>query len=70
MIEAEIAPGRNVKVGQKSIRMKIKDIIYVLDIQNKNRKIPEVLAAYGLDMDQVEVLKGVLESGTWDVKQA
>lgn len=70
MIDVEVSPGSNVKVGQKSIRMKIRDIIYILDIQNKNRKIPEVLANYGLDMDHIEALKGVLESGTWDVRQA
>jgi hypothetical protein len=76
MSEAEVAPGKNVDFSQTppgkaegptSIRMKIADIIYVLDIQNKNRNIDKVLAKYGVDESAVDKIKSVLYEGQWNV---
>jgi hypothetical protein len=73
MSEAEVAPGKNIDLsqgigdGQRTIRMKIKDIIYVLDLQNKNRNIDKVLAKYGVDESAVDRIKSVLYDGQWNV---
>lgn len=49
------------------MRMNISDIIYVLDIQNKNRHIESVLEKYGVDRGTVETMKDALKNGKWAV---
>ncbi|NOZ77389.1 MAG: hypothetical protein GXO65_06990 [Euryarchaeota archaeon] len=49
------------------MRMKIADMIYVLDLQNKNKHINATLAKYGLDPSSLKALKDALERGKWKV---
>ena len=49
------------------MRISISDMIYVLDIQNKNRHIDSVLKKYGADIASVDAMKDALKSGRWAV---
>ena len=47
------------------MKIKIRDLIYILDIQNKNRNIEAVLVKYGLEHPRD--IKRALKAGRWAV---
>jgi hypothetical protein len=51
-----------------TVRMKVADIIYVLNIQNKNSHVDKVLVKYGLGHACVGRIKAALEKGQWEVQ--
>jgi hypothetical protein len=60
--------GDTLKEGRKRLKIKMADLIYVLDIQNKNPHVDRVLADYGLDRDTLKRVKAALERGRWKVQ--
>ena len=46
-------------------RVKICDVIYMLDIQHKNTRINHVMAKYGIE--DLAFIKDALKAGRWDV---
>jgi hypothetical protein len=57
--------GENREVG--TMRIKIADMIYVLDIQNKNKHINQILDKYGMDRSSMDRVKIALQTGRWKV---
>jgi len=71
-INAEVQPQDTsfsgmVEGATRTLRINIADVIYILDIQNKNPHVGRVLARYGLDGTMVKRLKAALERGSWKV---
>jgi ABC-type dipeptide/oligopeptide/nickel transport system ATPase subunit len=50
-----------------NMRINIADVIYVLDIQNKNKHINKKLEKYGMDKSSLKKIKAALEGGQWRV---
>lgn len=54
-------------VAGETIRINISDMIYVLDIRNKNQHIDRTLDKYRIDKSSVGRIKTALEKGRWRV---